>query len=125
MRIPRFCTFRPSLCRLGCEPSLRLTAGIIRAPIARPYVAPLGDRGVEDRLDIADRNAEEARGPDAGLEGVVCGLARADEAAVFGHDVAVGVVVELVAYEGAGKEGFVSWRIAIVYGGLWGGGSGQ
>lgn len=48
------------------------------------------------------------------MEGVVCGLARADEAAVFGHDVAVGVGVDLVAYKGAGKEGFVSWRIAIV-----------
>jgi len=95
-------------------PPPRLTAGITRAPVLRLHIAQLRERDVKDRLDIADGDAEEARGPDAGLEGVVCRLAHADEAAVFGHDVAVGVVVDLVAYEGAGNGESVSWRIAIV-----------
>ncbi len=89
-------------------PPPRLTAGITRAPVLRLHIAQLRERDVKDRLDIADGDAEEARGPDAGLEGVVCRLAHADEAAVFGHDVAVGVVVDLVAYEGAGNGESVS-----------------
>jgi len=103
-RIPRF-SGHP-LCRLERKkPQPRLTAGPSRTPVRGALVAPVPDRDVEDLVDVADGDAEEAGGADAGLEGVVCVLVHAGETAVFGHDVAVGVVVDLVADEGAGKGG--------------------